>query len=81
MIEATFTSDEKELAQELGHITAAEAAMLAKAANVRELYLNHIHWQHSAHEILAEASAIFPETIVANDLDEYKVIKPKAGQT
>ncbi len=67
--EATFGSDELERAKETGHSTAAEAARVALDAGVRRLVLTHIspRYGRDAPELLAEARAIFPETVVAKD--------------
>jgi ribonuclease Z len=67
--EATFGSDELERAKETGHSTAAEAARVAVEAGVRRLVLTHIspRYTREAPELLAEAKAIFPETVVARD--------------
>lgn len=67
--EATFGGDELERARETGHSTAAEAARLALEAGVRRLVLTHIspRYARDAPELLAEAVAIFPETVIARD--------------
>ena len=67
--EATFSLEEAEKASQTGHSTAAEAAGVARDAGVRRLVLTHISARYSreAPELLAEAQAIFPATIVARD--------------
>jgi ribonuclease Z len=67
--EATFGGEESERARETGHSTAAEAAQVALDACVRRLVLTHIspRYGRDAPELLAEAKAIFPETVIARD--------------
>lgn len=68
--EATFLDTEAALATEVGHMTAAQAARVARDAGAGLLYLNHIsqRYAQSEHLLLEEARQIFPETYLANDL-------------
>ncbi|MGI9090692.1 MAG: ribonuclease Z [Gemmatimonadaceae bacterium] len=67
--EATFAEDEAPLALETGHSTAREAATIAQRAAVKQLVLTHISSRYSrdAHELLAQARAVFPAAILARD--------------
>lgn len=77
VIEATYLSKEEKLAREYGHLTATEAATLARQAGVRQLYLTHISRRYSEEAILAEAKAVFPKTVVVRDFDRFQIIKEK----
>jgi ribonuclease Z len=67
--EATFGEEERARAVETGHSTAAQAAEVARQAGARRLVLTHIspRYTRDAPELLAEAKAVFPETLVARD--------------
>jgi ribonuclease Z len=73
VIEATYTSLEADVAREFGHLTARQAAELAKEAGVRHLILHHISRRYAEREIMEEASPIFPNTTVARDLDRFQI--------
>jgi ribonuclease Z len=77
VIEATFLERDADKAAERSHLTAAQAARLARAANVRELYLTHLSSRYTQAEIEAEARAIFPVAVVARDFD--RVVVKAAG--
>jgi len=67
--EATFGEDERDRARETGHSTAREAATLARDAGALRLALTHLSARYSreAPELLGEAQAIFPESVIARD--------------
>ncbi len=68
--EATYTEEESELAREYKHLTAKQAAGIAKKAKVRQLILTHISQRYENREkiILNEARKIFKNTEIADDL-------------
>src|ERR671914_308784 len=77
--EATFCEDERERARETSHSTAADAAELARLADVRLLALTHLSPRYFASDVAREARAIFPETVVPRDYDTIEVPYPERG--
>ena len=75
VIEATYLEEEADLARAFGHLTAAQAARLAREAGVGTLILNHLSRRYPARRVLAEAQAIFPDVYVANDFDRFRIVK------
>ncbi|MDD1533056.1 MULTISPECIES: ribonuclease Z [unclassified Bradyrhizobium] len=73
VIEATFLERDAATARDYGHLTAAEAAALAAAGNVRQLVLTHLSGRYEDDEILAEAARIFPNTRIAADFDHIVI--------
>ncbi|TFV76472.1 ribonuclease Z [Bradyrhizobium frederickii] len=73
VIEATFLDRDAATARDYGHLTAAEAAALAAAGNVRQLVLTHLSGRYEDDEILAEAARIFPNTRIAADFDHIVI--------
>lgn len=73
VIEATYLESEGEMARRFSHITAREAALLAKEANARQLMLTHISRRYREKDIIKEARSVFPDAIIARDFDSVTV--------
>jgi ribonuclease Z len=73
VIEATFLERDAATARDYGHLTAAEAAALAAAGNVKQLVLTHISGRYDDAELLAEATGIFANSRIANDFDRIAI--------
>jgi ribonuclease Z len=77
VIEATYMEVEADMAREFSHLTAAQAAQLAREAGVRQLLLTHISRRYRDRDILEEARKIFPPTDIARDFDHYTISRAK----
>lgn len=75
VIEATYMDRERDLARDFGHLTARQAAELARDAEVSTLILTHLSRRYYEREVLAEAQAVFPNTYVARDFDLFQIAK------
>lgn len=75
--EATYSEQEGEMARQYGHLTARDAAELARDAGVKNLILTHLSRRHRESDLLEEARAIFPATVVARDFDHYRLRKDR----
>ena len=72
--EATYLERDAALAETYAHLTARQAATLARDAGVRRLVLSHVSQRYGElTEHLAEAAAVFPDVVVARDLDVIAV--------
>ncbi len=73
--ESNFAHAKESQAQKVGHLTATQAAMIANQAHVRMLALTHVSREYAdkLDSILAEAKAIFPNTLLPGDLDRLTV--------
>jgi ribonuclease Z len=78
--EATFMQDERARARETGHSTAAQAAELARDAQVRLLALTHLSTRYFPREVRDEARAIFANSVVPRDFDAIAVPFPERGE-
>jgi ribonuclease Z len=77
--EATFAEEERERAAETGHSTAAQAAEIARAAEVSMLALTHFSTRYPAGLLRDEARAIFPSTVIPRDFDRIEIPFPERG--
>jgi ribonuclease Z len=72
--EGMFASDMEEEAHKKAHSTVAQAATIARAARVKKLVVTHISPRYvRIGELIREARAIFPNTIIGKDLMEFKI--------
>jgi len=73
--ESSFTKDEEPLAKEHYHLTAKQAATIAKKAKVKSLILVHLsqRYEHNTKPVLNEAKKTFKKVKIANDLDKIEV--------
>jgi ribonuclease Z len=68
--ESTYLSAEEALANEYGHMTAAQAGHLAQEARAGRLVLTHFSQRHPDETVfLREAGAVFPDVVAVRDLD------------
>ncbi len=73
VIESTYLDEEAEMARQFSHLTARQAAELAIKANVKKLIITHISRRYREKDVLKEAQAIFPNTVVARDFDSFQI--------
>ncbi len=73
--ESTYTEKEKEQAEKYKHLTARQAAEIARKSKAGRLILTHISQRYDNKEIiiLNEARKIFPKTEIAEDLMKIEV--------
>ncbi len=78
--EATFAEEERERAAQTGHSTAAQAATLAREAEVTMLALNHVSTRHPLGLLRDEARAVFPGTVIPRDFDTIEIPFAERGE-
>lgn len=82
--EATFAHQEAELAYQRLHSTSTMAAQVALQARVKQLIMTHFSPRYAPgnatglEDLLAEAKAIFPNTILAYDFLTYEIPRRQA---
>jgi ribonuclease Z len=77
--EATFLADERARAKETSHSTAGEAALVAREAGVSLLALTHVSTRYFGHQVVEEATQLFPSTVVPRDFDVVTIPFPERG--
>ncbi len=80
VIEATFLDRDADIAKQVGHITARQAAELAQACNVKYLFLTHVSRRYREYEVINEVRKYFPNSYVARDLDHFAIFRDKLPQ-
>lgn len=85
VIEATFVTEDADLASRYGHLTAAQAAQVAVECNVRRLVLTHFSQRYpDTARHTAEAAAVFAangldgDLVIAEDLARIPVPKRRS---
>ena len=72
--EATFDTSLEDVSYEYGHTTAAQAAKIAKKANVEKLFLTHISPRYLDNKLLEdEARKFFKNAVVPKDFQEVEI--------
>jgi ribonuclease Z len=86
--EATFLSSESHLAQQSGHMTALQAAVLASQSGARRLVLGHFSQRYEDAEVLlAEAKTVHEDVLLALEPDpncdslRHRISVPRRRET
>jgi ribonuclease Z len=77
--EATFAEEERERAAETGHSTAAQAATIARDAEVELLALTHFSTRYPVSLLRDEARSVFARTVLPRDFDTIEIPFPERG--
>lgn len=77
--ESTFLASEATEAREFGHLTATEAATIAREANVGQLVLAHFSQRYpDTQAFVEEARPVFERVVAARDGDRFAI--PRRGR-
>ena len=78
--ESTYLHSEKDEARQNGHLTATQAAEIARDARVGKLVLTHFSQRYpDTREFLAEAKAIFSNAVAMRDGDEVEIPRERTA--
>lgn len=76
LCESTYLEEHRHLAEKHFHLTAKQAAEIAKEAEVQQLVLTHFSARYQDVEVFGEeARVIFPNTFVADDFKRFSFHK------
>lgn len=74
LCESTYTKEHDHLAKSYSHMTAFDAAVIAKEAGVKKLVLTHFSARYTDVRVFEdEARAIFPEAFSASDFKRFSI--------
>jgi ribonuclease Z len=81
VMEATYTSEHKELANHYGHSTALDAAKISLAAGAHRLAITHFSQRYAdSGQHLHDAQEVFANVIALNDLDHVRIPRRPAAE-
>lgn len=80
VIESTYTEEEGDLAKRFDHLTAKQAAELALASGVKQLYLTHLSRRYREKDLDDEARAVFENVHVARDFDQFQIRRDESDE-
>ena len=80
VIESTYLDRDADIARQVGHITARQAAELARDCEVKFIFLTHVSRRYREHEVIAEVRKYFANSYVARDLDHFAIYRDRRPQ-
>lgn len=79
--EATFSDEDRQLAEETLHSTASQAASIASGAGAGKLLIGHFSSRYRDHNhLVEEARAVFPSTAGVSDGDLFSVPRERESR-
>lgn len=78
--ESTYLASERKEAHDHGHMTATDAATIAREAGAKRLVLTHFSQRYPSTEpFVQEALAVHPDVVAAKDLRRVEIPRPAPG--
>jgi len=72
--EATFSKKDEDKCKDYNHLSSAQAAMIAKKSNSKQLIMTHISQRYNNSKLLEdEAKEVFKDSLYAYDFMEYSI--------